>query len=160
MEQAYAAIGRAVFAAQDLETVLIPIFEFFKMQTEPGYLEKTSGYVSAGAYKIPIKNVVKYLSERGSIAPDLEARLAAYVDARHLLVHRWVQQHGWPADDDAQAFGPIVELAGRVEREAKELTRQFASYIVKYAHPEWAAAHEAEYKARMKELFQRAHIER
>ena len=107
MEQAYAAIGHAVFAAQNLETVLIPIFEFFKMQTAPGYLEKTGGYVSTGAYKVLIKNVVKFLSERGSIAPDLEARLAAYVDARHLLVHRWVQQHGWPADDDTQGFAPV-----------------------------------------------------
>ena len=45
MEQAYAAIGRAVAFAQIFETALIPIFEFFKMQTDPGYLEKTGGYV-------------------------------------------------------------------------------------------------------------------
>jgi hypothetical protein len=159
MEKAYAALGRAVFAAQLFETALIPIFEFFKMQTEPGYIAKTGGYVSAGAFKIPIKNIVKYLSEKGSIASDLEARLAKYVDARHLLVHRWVQQHGWPDDNDAQGFAPIVELASYVECEAKELTRQFAGYMVKYADPNWAAGHDAEYKERMRELFQRAHID-
>ncbi len=92
MNHAYFAIGRAVFAAQMLETALIPIFEFFKMHTEPGYLEKTGGYVTEGAFKVPIKNVVKFLSERGSIAPDLETRLNKYVEDRHLLIHRWIQQ--------------------------------------------------------------------
>jgi hypothetical protein len=33
MQEAYAAIGRAVFAAQRFETALVPIFEFFKLQT-------------------------------------------------------------------------------------------------------------------------------
>jgi hypothetical protein len=71
MEHAYSAIGRAVFAAQLFETALIPIFEFFKMQTEPGYLEKTGGYLPAGAFKIPIKNVVKALSAKGNSVPPL-----------------------------------------------------------------------------------------
>ena len=43
MEHAYAAIGRAVFAAQLFETAFIPIFEFFTMQTDASYLEKTGG---------------------------------------------------------------------------------------------------------------------
>ena len=46
MENAYTAIGRAVFYAQIFETALVPIFEFFKMQAEPGYAEKTGGYLS------------------------------------------------------------------------------------------------------------------
>lgn len=65
MQEAYAAIGRAVVAAQMFETALVPIFEFFKMHTKPGYLEKTGGYVSAGAFKVPIKSIVNMLSERG-----------------------------------------------------------------------------------------------
>jgi hypothetical protein len=85
MEQAYSAIGRAVFAAQLFETVLIPIFEFFKMQTEPGYIEKTGGYIPVGAFKVPIKNVVKALSSKGSIASDLEERLNLFVEERTSL---------------------------------------------------------------------------
>ena len=159
MNVAYAAIGRAVLEAQVLETALIPIFEFFKMQTEPGYLEKTGGFVSAGAFKVPVKNVIKYLSERGSIAPDLEARLTQYVESRRLLIHRWVQLHGWPDESDARAFEPVIALASSVEREAHELTTQFAGYMVKYASPEWAAGDELAYAQKMSELFHRAHLE-
>jgi len=159
MEQAYAAIGRAVAFAQIFETALIPIFEFFKMQTEPGYLEKTDGYLPAGVFKVPVKNIIKALSAKDNIASDLESRLNSYVEDRHLLIHRWVQQNGWPDHNDAAGFAPIVELANRVEREAKELTRVFAGYMVKFGEPEWACANAEDYKARMAAIFHHAHLE-
>ena len=159
MQQAYTAIGRAVFFAQIFETALVPIFEGFKMQTDPSYLQKTGGHISAGAFKVPIANIVKALSAAGNIAPDLEARLNAYVEDRHLLIHRWVKEHGWPDQNDAEGFAPIIALASRVENEAKQLTLSFAGYMVKFANPEWAAEHSAEYKENMAQLFHRAHIE-
>ncbi|HXX08335.1 MAG TPA: hypothetical protein VEJ43_09740 [Pseudolabrys sp.] len=159
MEQAYAAIGRAVIFAQLFETALVPIFELFKMQTEPGYREKTGGYISAGAFKVPITNIVKALSATGDIAPDLETRLTAYIADRHTLIHRWVQIHGLPAEDDVAAIGAILELANRVENEAKDLTQLLVGYVVKYAEPEWASTNMEEYKARMAEIFRRAHID-
>lgn len=122
MEYAYSAIGRAVFAAQLFETALIPIFEFFKMHTEAGYLERTGGCIPSGAFKIPVKTVVNTLAANGSLAPDLEERLAKFVEDRHTLIHRWVREHGWPDENDAPGFAPIIELANRVEREAKSLT--------------------------------------
>ena len=81
MEQAYAAIGRAVVAAQVFETALIPIFEFFKMRT--GLHREDGGDVRAGAFKVPVKSIVNTLAEQGSIAPDLEMRLSQYVEDRH-----------------------------------------------------------------------------
>src|SRR6267154_2940767 len=129
MEQAYAAIGRAVAFAQIFETVLIPIFEFFKVQTELGYFEKTSGYISDDAFKVPVKKVIKALSAKSNIAPDLEDRLNSYVEDRHVLIHRWFRENGWPADNDVVGFAPIIELANRVESEARELTRLFAGYM-------------------------------
>lgn len=159
MEQAYTAIGRAVASAQIFETVLVPIFEFFRMRTEPGYLEKTDGFVSAGAFKVPVKNIIKALSVKGDIAADLETRLTSYVEDRHLLVHRWFQANGWPAEDDAVGFAPIIELANRVEHEAKDLTRLFAGYMVKFVYPESTDADGENFKARMATIFHRAHLE-
>lgn len=159
MEQAYAAIGRAVAYAQIFETALVPIFEFFKMQTVPRYLEKTGGYVSTGAFKVPIKNIIKALSEKGDIAPDLETRLTSYVEDRHLLVHRWFQNNGWPTENDTAGFAPIIELANRVEREAKDLTLLFAGYMVKLAEPELATTDAESYKAQMAVIFHRAHLD-
>ena len=159
MESAYAAIGRAVFATQLLETALVPIFEFFKMHVEPGYIEKTGGYIPAGAFRVPVKSIVNSLSAKGSIAPDLEQRLSAFTEDRHTLIHRWVQERGWPDDGDAKGFEPIMELAHRVEREAKDLALCLTRYMAKFADPEWASANQAEYKERMAQLFHRAHIE-
>jgi hypothetical protein len=145
MEKVYAAIGRAVFAAQIFETVFIPAYEFFKMHTKAGYLEKTGGYVQAGALKVPIKSIVKALAEQGNIAADLEDRLTAHVGDRHLLIHRWFQQYGWPADGDHLGFEPIVDLANRVEREAQNLARLFAGYIARLASPEGAHIEPGDY---------------
>jgi hypothetical protein len=159
MEYAYAAIGRAVFAAQLFETTLVPIFEFFKMHSDPEYLLKTEGYIPAGSFKVPVKAIVKTLAASGSIASDLERRLSNYVEDRNTLIHRWVQERGWPDDNDAEGFIPIIELATRVEREAKSLTSAFAGYMVRFANSDWAAEHGDEYKERMARLFHRAHID-
>lgn len=159
MEKAYAAIGRAVAFSQIFETALIPIFEMFKMQIESGYLEKTGGHIRAGAFKVPVKNVIKILSSKGDIAPDLEVRLNSYLEDRHTLIHRWFREHGWPADNDAPGFAPIIELANRVESEARELSCLFAGYMVKFVEPEWAAATGDDFKARMAAIFHRAHME-
>ena len=159
MERAYAAIGRAVFAAQLFETVLAPIFQFLKMKTVSGYLEKTGGLVNAGAYKMPVKNIVRELALTGSLASDLEARLTAYVEDRHTLVHRWVMDNGWLEENDREGLDAVVLLANRVEREAESLAKHFVGYMVKYANPTWAAEHSAEYEQRMTQLFHRAHID-
>jgi hypothetical protein len=159
MELAYAAIGRAVFAAQLFEVALTPIFEGFKMIVDPAYREKTGGYIPAGAFKVPITSIVKTLVATGDIAPDLEARLVAYAEDRHTLIHRWIINNGWPDDTDAEGFRPIVELANRVEHEAKLLTRAFTRYMVKFADPAWAEANGAEYVERMRQLFLRAHLD-
>jgi hypothetical protein len=159
MEFAYAAIGRAVVAAQMFETALVPIFEFFKIQTEPGYLEETGGRISAGSFKFPVANIVKALADRGNIASDLEARLTNYVEDRNTLIHRWVLQHGWPDANDAAGFDPIVELANRVLREAQQLTQQLAGYVLRFSEPAWLSEHGDEYKERMAQLFHRAHLD-
>ena len=85
--------------------------------------------------------------------------VSTYIEDLHTLLHRWVQKHGWPDDSDAEGFALIMKLANRVEQEAKDLTRAFAGYVIKFGNPEWAAAHGEEYKAQMAKPFHEAHIE-
>lgn len=91
---------------------------------------------------------------------SLEARLSTYVQDRHLLIHRWIQERGIPEDNNPNDFLPLAKLALPVEQEARELTHIFASYVVKYAEPEWASANLDEYKAKMAHLFQHAHTDK
>ncbi|MDO9284698.1 MAG: hypothetical protein Q7U26_07355 [Aquabacterium sp.] len=159
MQIAYAAIGRAVFYSQLFETALGPIYEFWRMNTEPGYFDKTQGQLSVGVFKTPTMNMVKLLSAGGNIAPDFAERITRYLDDRHTLIHRWVQLHGWPDDQEEAGFIPIIELATRVESEAKILTRFITGYILNHASPEFTHQNPAEYSKRMELLFHQAHLE-
>jgi len=158
-DSACIAIGKAVIAAQMLETVLIPVFEVFRIHTESGHLEKTGGYITEGAWKVPVRNIVKRLSERGSLAPDFEQRINALMENRHELVHRWFQKNGSTDESAPLGVARLINLATSVEAEALELMRMLAGYMVKYANPEWSASNMAEYRQRMVEIFQRAHLD-
>lgn len=159
MEQAYTAIGRAVLAAQAFEIALASIFQFFRMVNEPSYMKQTGGKLPENAFRDPTTKIVRMLKEKGDIAPDFEARLLQYAEDRHTLIHRWVIEHGWPAESDTEGFKPIVALATRVASEAKYLALQLTGYMGKFADPDWASKNEAEYQERMKQLFHRAHID-
>jgi hypothetical protein len=73
MEQAYAAIGRAVVAMQMFEVTFVSIHEGFKMIMDEVY-RKTSGMIDEKKCKTASTNVVKVLPDRGQIATDLEDR--------------------------------------------------------------------------------------
>jgi len=156
MELAYITIGRAILAAQTLETALTPIYEMYRLHTEPGRIKETEGRLPEGAFKIPIANIVKTLAAKGSIDPELQSRLVAYNEARHLLVHRWVQEHGVPDPSDIRYFLKLAKHALHVEQEARDLTRIMVGYMVKYAEPEWAKANTLEFRAKMQSIFQDA----
>ena len=153
MEVAYIAVGKAVLAAQMLETALVPIYEIHRLHTEPARLQETGGFLAAGAFKVPVANIVKALATKGSIAPDLQARLVKYNEDRHLLVHRWVQEQGSPVSADAAYFLRLATHALQVEREALDLARIIVGYVVRYAEPEWAAANMDEFRAKMRNIF-------
>lgn len=135
MEQAYAAIGRAVIAMQMFEVAFVTIHEGFKMITDPAYLRVTGGMIDEKRYKIATSNVVKILSARGQIAPDLEARLNTLIDRRNELMHRWFLHHGWPGNgnNDPDSYAEVIRLAQLVHSEANAITLMLVEYVVKQA---------------------------
>lgn len=153
MQDAYAAIGRAVMAAQSFETAMVPIFEVFKVHTDLDYSVKTGGNIPDGAFKVPLRNILKELTERGGVAPELGAVIDAFIEDRHTLIHRCIQTYGCPRDGDAEGFAPIIELAHRVEKTAKQLIQTIVGYFLEYGEPEWAAANPDESKARLADIF-------
>jgi len=138
---------------QIFEASLVPIYELFKMNVEPGYIEKTHGYVPETAYKNPLRNIVKQLSAKGQIDPTVESRLDRYIDSRHLLVHRWFIQKGWPADDDVDGWKALEIQAIAVRDDAQYLARHFLGYMAENAEPERARANPEEYLKRIEGLF-------
>ncbi|MCA3187899.1 MULTISPECIES: hypothetical protein [unclassified Cupriavidus] len=161
MEQAYAAIGRAVIAMQMFEACFVSVHEGFRMITDEAYREATGGMIDEKKYKTATANVVKALSSREQIAADLEDRLNVLIERRNELVHRWFMQHGWPWPDtnNAADYAPVVELAEWVRTEANAITHMMAGYMVKHAHPEAAEKDPKAYRQAMAELFHKLHVQ-
>ena len=158
MEQAYAAIGRAVIALQIFEVAFVSIHEGFKMISDPAYREATGGIIEESRFKNATANVVKVLSQHGQIAVDLEERLNTLIDRRHELVHRWFLRHGWPDNDDRDpnTYAEVIRLAEWIRTEANAITHMMAGYMLKHARPgELDTDRDA-----IKEMFHRFHVQR
>jgi len=152
--RAFAAVGQAVWMSQIFETALIPIYEIFKIHADSAYVKRTGGFVPPGAYKTPIKNIIKQLTAAGRIDAAIEQKLDAYIESRHILVHRWFVLYGWPDDEDSDEWAKIEAHANSLTSQARDLTQAFTGYLVKYAEPEWAAANPVQYRERMVNIFQ------
>lgn len=159
IDVAFAEVGKAVWLGQILEATLVPIFEFFRMRTEDGYMQKTQGFVQPGAYRQPLRNLIKHLAAQEHISPEVEAALDRYIEDRHRLVHRWILEHGRADQHDIAAWVAMAEHARSVGEQAQFLTRSFSAYMVKYADPDWAAANPEEYDQRMRDLFRQRNDE-
>lgn len=161
MEQAYAAIGRAVIAMQMFEVTFVSIHEGFKMITDTGYLRATGGIIEESRYKTASANVVKVLKEREQIAGDLEDRLNTLIARRHELMHRWFLQYGWPANDDndPKSYAEVMRLADWVRAEANAITGLMAGYMLKFADPTQHEKNPQAVKEAMTEMFRKLHLQ-
>jgi hypothetical protein len=159
MSQALASVGHAVWMCQVFETLLAPIYEFFKMNVQPGYFDKTKGFVPDSAYKNPLRSIVKELSARNQIDISVEAKLDRYIEDRHLLVHRWFIQNGWPSDDYEEGWRALEIHANSVRDQAQELARYFTGYIVEHAAPGLAEKDPSAYTEKLSILFRQSSAE-
>ena len=153
MKSVFESIGRAVYAVQLFETILIHIFEFYKMATRTDYFDKTKGYIPEGAFKLPIKAIVKELRKKDEIDPELAKRLENYAEDRHLLIHRWFNENGISTDPKSETNQNLKKLAIKVEKESKSLASDLLRYMVKYSNPDWAVNNQHEYTVRINQIF-------
>src|SRR4029079_3181388 len=106
-----------------------------------------------GKFKVPSKNLVRFLSQRGDISPDLERDIDALIDARHLVIHRWGGEKGFSHHDDDEGWHEYEAASVRVELEATRITRLLVDYLQKWTAPEWVHANAEEYVERIRRLF-------
>lgn len=153
MSSAHAAIGKAICASQIFETVLTVSFETFRMVTDPEYRELTEGKIELSRFKTPIKNLLKFLSSRNDIAPELESQIVRLLEDRHTVVHRWSLENGFADPTEEEHWQRYEALALKVESESKRIALLLLSFINHWAEsPSTATSHE-EYLGRMKQLF-------
>lgn len=152
-KEARAMIGRAVYASQNLEVILTVCNEAVEMLSNEEYLEKTQGFIDPKRFKEPLKNVLKRLDTRNSIASDFLERVSNLLEKRHLVIHRWGLLNGFADDTETDYWITYGTVAEEVAVEADEITHLLAGYMVKWADIEWATANPAEYRRKMSRLF-------
>jgi hypothetical protein len=127
LNQMHEAIGRAVLSAQVFETVFVVCFEMVGMLRDG-----ESRAIDPKSFKTPTKNLIKALSAANSIDPLFEGLIHYWVERRHLLVHRWFQQHGLPGKEDQEEIENLTELADDLDRRSRYLASALAGYAVKW----------------------------
>jgi hypothetical protein len=152
---ALADTGKAILVSQTLEKLLVELLEFRKLHQSFDYAISTNGAVAPELYKMALMNGVKRLREQGALHITLDAALVKYIEDRHILVHRWAINHGFPSDVDIVAWQLLQAHARSVGDQAARLYGFFVSYLAEYAMPEVAAKDYQTYQHRMLNMFNR-----
>jgi hypothetical protein len=152
---ALADTGKAILVSQTLEKLLIELLEFRKLHQNFDYAISTNGAVAPELYKMALMNGVKRLRDQGALHNTLDAALVKYIEDRHILVHRWAINHGFPDDADIAAWQILQAHARSVGDQAARLYGFFVSYLADYAMPEVAAKDYQTYQHRMLNMFNR-----
>lgn len=154
LAQLHEAVGRAALSAQVFETVFAVCFQFLGM-LETG----ATTLINEKQFKTPTRNLIKELSAANNISTEFEAQINELIEKRHLLIHRWYQENGLPADEDKEHIAKLFQLANEVESKSKRISGLLAGYIVRWGrmHPDQNVLVDTE-RDRILALFQRAHL--
>lgn len=150
---AFTEIGKAIFVSQQLEKILIEMFEFRKLHLDFEYAKETMGAIAPELYKMALMNGIKKLRSQNAIDPSLDKALVKYIDDRHVLVHRWCLNHGFPDYADAQAWNKLHAHAKSLVKQVAQLYDFFTSYLAEYGTMEVAIKDYPAYEARMLNMF-------
>lgn len=131
----YQAVGLATISAQIFEKVFVVIVRFAVKQDDVYSFEGIKSFETAKAFKQATMSLLNEIS--GSAHIDLlEDRISQLIDDRHRVVHRLVDEGGWPGlCTDAQRR-EILELCARVRSESialnEALTPIMASWVNRF----------------------------
>lgn len=126
----YEAVGRAVGQAQIFEAVVVICAEMVRICKDSLAGNGTDGLVNPNRFKAATRLLLKQLAQSNDIAPDFEARVAALVEKRHILIHRWFVENGWPGEGDSAEIMKLTAFAQEVESESRLITLMLVEYIL------------------------------
>lgn len=152
---ALAEAGKALLISQNLEKLLLEMFEFRKLHQSFEYAKQTGGAITPEKYKLALTNGVKKLRDQDAIHPTVDSALTEYIENRHILVHRWALQYGFPDQANVGAWETLRIHSLSVTKQAIDLFTFFSKYLGDFAMPEMAARDYASYQARMLSMFNR-----
>lgn len=129
--QVYEAIGSAVVASQLFERIFIVASKLAIKQDNIESLDQVVPVLAKKAFKQPVKALLKELDGLPLVA-NLEQRILKLIENRHRVVHRLVEETGWPISLDQSQRFEIRELCLEVMKESLDLHTAFLKILVEW----------------------------
>jgi hypothetical protein len=117
----YKAIGLATMCSQVFEKVFVLAARFALKQPDAKTIEDIVPVKSATAFKQPIKALLKEIP--GALpSQEMEDRIATLIEKRHRVIHRLVEETGWPGNVADEQRHYIHQLCAEVISESNTLS--------------------------------------
>jgi len=128
----YRAIGMATVSSQLFEKIFVLAARFAFKQPDVRTIEEIVPVKRSTAFKQPVKALLKEIS--GAVpSQELEDRLSALIEKRHRVVHRIVEETGWPGNTSTEEQRQnIRQLCDDVISESKFLTNVLYDLMVEW----------------------------
>jgi hypothetical protein len=128
----YKAIGMATVSSQLFEKIFVFAAKFAFKQPDVRTIEDIVPVKMDTAFKQPVKALLNEISEAVP-SQELEDRIIALIEKRHRIVHRIVEETGWPGvqatDEERRQIG---QLCNDVIEESKHLSTVLYDLTLKW----------------------------
>jgi hypothetical protein len=108
----YKAIGMATVSSQLFEKIFVMAARFAFMQPDVRTIEDIVPAKMDAAFKQPVKALLNKISEAVP-SQELEDRISALIEKRHRVIHRIVEETGWPGvhatDEQRRQIGQLCD---------------------------------------------------
>jgi hypothetical protein len=121
----YQAVGLATLGSQIFEKVFVVTVRFAVMQDDVHSFDGIKSVETAKAFKQATTALLKQISGSVHIA-QLEERISQLLEDRHRVIHRLVDEGGWPGPCTDAQRGEILDLCARVRSESVALSEALA----------------------------------
>ncbi|OAE13588.1 hypothetical protein AZH11_02825 [Pseudomonas simiae] len=121
----YQAVGLAVIGSQVFEKVFVVAVRFAIKQGNVHSFDEIKTFEAATAFKQPTKALLNEISGHSQIEL-LEERIIRLIEDRHRIVHRLVDEGGWPGPSTDTQRRELLDLCARVRSESVALNEALA----------------------------------
>jgi len=128
----YKSIGMATVSSQLFEKIFVLAARFAFKQPDVRTIEDIVPVKMDTAFKQPVKALLNEISESGP-SQELEDRIITLLEKRHRIIHRIVEETGWPgiqATDEERR--QIRQLCDDVVEESKLLSTVLYDLTLKW----------------------------
>ncbi len=125
----YASIGHAVGMCQLFEFIFTVCVKLVYKQKDVTSADDLAP-LDSKSFRVAITGLLNELKQVANVHPEFEAKIIAFSDRRHTLIHRWFNQHGWPEQDKDKTI--LTDFARSLGREALDLSTVLGGYVISW----------------------------